>query len=158
MNAKHTGIPPHVTLVNRFETNSIQTIIEKLKELYIEDITIHITRISYFLDPAILYFDIENTLQTVHEDILDVIKPHVNPITRFKSDALTQKQKEFLEVYGSPFVKEFYHPHISLTSNHADPDLFKDAIKNLPQISFKTKAKLAIIIKTQDAWEVNYLN
>jgi 2'-5' RNA ligase len=76
-----------------------------------------------FSPPHILFRSVELTdgLRALHERTLDIVATYKTPWIRpdFAALTLDEKQREYLERYGSPFVRSYYHPHLTL----AGPDV-----------------------------------
>ena len=152
--------PPHITLVNRFKTARYQEFIKECKEICAKTprFSLRIGPLGRFNEPRVLFLDVHKTpeLQHLHTELLELSvafkEPWVRP--RFKDLSTNEQQQEYLEKYGSPFVKEFYEPHISLAGTDIDPDLFEELNSDEEEQEIPID-KIYILRETQEGWKID---
>jgi 2'-5' RNA ligase len=128
---KAPSIPPHITLVGRFEERNAAVLLKRLERTCrdLPPFNVILKSIDSFSEPPIIFLrpEREGAFREIHTAIIDVVTEFRTPWSRdsLRNAVKTPREQELFDKYGSPYVKEFYHPHLTL----AGPDI---AAKNLP--------------------------
>lgn len=156
-------LPPHFTIVPRFKTEKYTQLIAALTKVCksMTPITVELNSLNYFESPPVLFFNIKLTkeIQQIHERLLDVARNYKEPWLReeLKEHAYLQEQQELLRRYGSPFVKQFYHPHLTLAGGDVDLSAFKKLCASLPHEKpiFLEIKSIHVLRKKDDVWVID---
>jgi len=157
---KPLQLPPHITVVGRFKTAVAAKVVARV-QAYAATITpfpVTLTGVHHFSDPKIILLDAKaDELFTLHEELLEAVTPLREPWNRFEQDRKHRepRQRELLQQYGSPYVKEFYHAHLTLAGSDVD-ERFEEAVTQLPE--FPTEdfiaTGIAVLERTHNGWVV----
>jgi 2'-5' RNA ligase len=116
-----------------------------------------------FDSPKILFLkpDKLDELRKLHNELLDLIEDFKDPWVRdaFTKENYSDQQKKYVEQYGSPYVKEFYNPHLTLAGPDVNEEKFLDIINsnNRYSITFDVK-KIDILRRTGDDWIIENID
>lgn len=155
-------LPPHFTIVPRFKTKKYTQLIDALTKACksMTPIAVKLDSLNYFESPPVLFFNIELTkeIQQIHERLLDIVGNYREKWLRkeLKEHAHQQEQQELLRRYGSPFVKQFYHPHLTLAGGDVHLSAFKKLCASLPHekpVALEIKS-IHILHKKRGVWVV----
>jgi 2'-5' RNA ligase len=156
-------LPPHFTVVGRFKTEKYETFLEALQKecQRTPPFQLTIDKIDHFQDPKIIFFHIKKTpeLQHLHEKMLELTTHYREPWSRdsLKNAAVNDQQKALVEKYGSPYVKQFYSPHITI----AGPDVDQDKFEMLTAAALPCKPftiavnHISILKKIESGWIID---
>ncbi len=156
-------LPPHFTIVPRFKTKKYTRLIDALtKECKsMNPITVELESLKFFKSPPVLFFNIKLTkeIQQIHERLLDVVEDYKEPGLReeLKEYAQSHEQQKLLQRYGSPFVKQFYHPHLTLAGSDVLLSAFKKLCASLPHeksVTLEIKS-IHVLRKKDGTWAVD---
>jgi hypothetical protein len=151
--------PPHLTLIGRFKTDKI-TELKSVLLAYskkIKSFKVTLKGCYNFDSPKILFLKPEklDDLRKMHYELLDLIKEFKDPWIRdaFTKDNYSDQQKKYVELYGSPYVKEFYNPHLTLAGPDVNEEKFSEIINSKVKhsITFEVK-KINILKRIGDDW------
>lgn len=157
--------PPHLTLIGRFKTNKITELKSVLSEYSkkIKSFKITLKGCYNFESPKILFLkpDKLDDLRKMHNELLDLIKDFKDPWVRdaFTKDNYFDQQKKYVELYGSPYVKEFYNPHLTLAGPDVNEEKFSDIVNSKVKhsITFEVK-KINILRRIGDDWIIESID
>jgi len=157
--------PPHLTLIGRFKTDrlpELKSVLSKYSKK-IKSFKVTLKGCYNFDSPKILFLkpDRLDDLRKIHNGLLDLIKDFKDPWVRdaFTKENYSDQQKKYVELYGSPYVKEFYNPHLTL----AGPDVNKEKFleisnsENKHSITFEVK-KINLLRRTGDDWIIESID
>jgi hypothetical protein len=155
-------LPPHLTVVSRFTTSQFEElsaeIIGVLKK--VKPFELQLTSIYYFTDPKLIYLTPKMTpqIKKLHEQMLKLVTKYRDPWTRpsLQRTDVDPLQKQYIEQYGSPYVMEYYHPHLSIAGADVNNEAFEKIINTLPKkinLGFKV-AQLSVMIKDESGWNI----
>lgn len=126
--------PPHITLVRRFVIDDYLALREELS-LFLSSISsfrISLTKLSYFQIPPTLFFDVKSSqkISQLHSKLLELVfNFQVTPFNPFgASDMLTPSQRLLAKKYGFPFVKNYFHPHLTLAGSDIKSEDFLERV------------------------------
>tara|TARA_Y100000310_G_scaffold153901_1_gene153465 strand:- start:28851 stop:29414 length:564 start_codon:yes stop_codon:yes gene_type:complete len=114
----------HCTLrVGRFDKKFESRMYDVLKEIEFEPFNISLDGMVELFHPDAVVMKVskDNNVQTLHQKILDKLEPYHN---REEHDSTvdgfndSNDRSEVIAKYSSPFVAEFYEPHITLCYMH----------------------------------------
>lgn len=151
--------PPHITLIGRFKTEKYLNLKNKIKKINegLSPFEIELTGLEYFEKPEIVFLKPKDLskLKILHNKLLEIVNDFREPWIRdaFLNGNFNDKQKKYIEIYGSPFVKEFYNSHLTLSGPDVNSEKFQELIKKSKKYSFKFKVnKINILKRNGDDW------
>ena len=162
---KALTFPPHLTLIGRFKTHKYDELKKELAVLFYDFkfFKIELKGLLNFDSPKILFLkpcDLTN-LKLLHEELLDLVSDFREPWIRdtFKEAGFSEKQKEYVKLYGSPYVKEFYNPHLTLAGPDVDEKKFSEIIDSKFQHTYDlTIDTIKILKRVGDNWVIEEIN
>jgi len=157
--------PPHLTLIGRFKTDKFAELKTVLSEYSkkMKSFKVTLKGCYNFDSPKILFLkpDKLDELRKLHNELLDLIEDFKDPWVRdaFTKENYSDQQKKYVEQYGSPYVKEFYNPHLTLAGPDVNEEKFLDIINsnNRYSITFDVK-KIDILRRTGDDWIIENID
>lgn len=160
---KALKLPPHLTIVSRFKTEKYDELIEAITNEISNHIKFNILTdsICFFESPSIIKIDFKTNknLKILHDSLLDLTSKYSTSWTRKRliGQNMSKEQKDLICRYGSPFVKQFYTPHMTLAGEDISKNKFKEIIKSMP-LSLKKEINfdhINIMLKTEKGWVVD---
>jgi hypothetical protein len=156
-------LPPHFTVVSRFKTEKYDELLAALQAecQQIPEFQLTVDKVDHFKDPKIIFFDIKKTptLLHLHERLLELVTHYREPWARdsLKNAAASEEQKILVEKYGSPFVMQFYSPHITIVGPDVDQAKFEAlTAKPIPHKPFNIPVRqIGILKKLETGWIVD---
>jgi len=145
--------------VGRFKTERLDDLIDALED-YCKQQTPFIVKletVSRLSERPILVVDVQNEeINRMHNDIIEIATQFREPWTREELDKKERvgREAELLEKYGSPYVKELFHPHVTLAGPDVD-DRFEEMAadaKLLEPLAFSVQ-KITILVR-EDRWHI----
>lgn len=118
--------PPHITLRGIFQSENIYKLIKELrKELKnFESFKIKIGKPSFY-EKSKFFLEVQSSglLQQLHEKIVIIVNEHRNQwlpnLGKFHG-----LQEKYLQKYGSPYIREYYKPTITLANGETSEKNF----------------------------------
>ena len=156
-------LPPHFTLVPRFKTGKYAELLRALRDVCarMKPLRAELDSLGHFERPPVLFFHVRHTpeIQQLHEQLMVVTQDFREPWSREELREYTSspEQQELLRQYGSPFVKQFYSPHLTIAGSDVEPTKFQELISALPQERpiTVTVDSIQILRKTPSGWVVD---
>jgi 2'-5' RNA ligase len=155
-------LPPHLTIISRFKTNKYESLLKNLKKecSKFNNFYLIFNKIGFFKEQKIIYIEPKNKeeLVNLHNILIELISDFRENWIRSSllNTDMNERQKELIKKYGSPFVKEYYNPHITLAGPDVNENRFKEIISsNMEEtnISFLVDS-LSILKKVNDKWVI----
>ena len=139
-----TRNPPHVTLRSSFTTNTYEELVEDLKTIRTPPLTLTFEEYTLFDDEfLVLLARKAPELMGLEAQVVTIAERHRIRET-VEREGLDPMQQRYLETYGTPFVFEYYNPHLTLTSTKPEQH---DVGRILP---FSFRADAISIIEKRD--------
>ena len=155
---KALKFPPHLTLVGRFKTDKLEQLKKALQEFSkkITPFEVNLTGFHHF-DSKIIFLKPTNlnNLKKMHNVLLDLVLEYKESWTRnkFLNGTFSKKQKEYVNKYDTPYVKEFYNPHLTIAGPDVNEELSEIIKENELFFSFSVD-KIKIMRKQENNWIV----
>lgn len=147
-----SSIPLHITLRSSFytEKNKVDFMITELKN-YISnfpDFDVTTKKFEFFEENYLVAKVYKSSaIYNLHEDVINITKSFQDKINHQGYENLDAKQEDYQNEYGSPYVFEYYQPHITLLySIKENVELLDFAMKHEQQ-KFKFKAESISIVE-----------
>ncbi|MCF7865990.1 DUF1045 domain-containing protein [Candidatus Woesearchaeota archaeon] len=140
----------HTTLRTSFYTNKLQRIINLLEiTRKKKPINLKIKEIKQYNQKTIaIELEKNKEIQKLHENTIHLTQPLITKPYTQKEKNLTKNQEHYQEIYGSPFILEYYNPHITITKQDKPKiEEIKNKIITLEEIAIITKPEEKIIYK-----------
>ena len=154
--------PPHLTIVSRFKTEKYHEFLARFKKecKNFSPLELETENIFSLEDTGLvaLRFKDDAELSRIHQKMLELASEFKEPWVRDKllAVSMNDRQKELVDRYGSPFVLEYYHPHLSLTGADVDRQKVKNLNLPLPYKLKLTMNVLHIMRRTGDEWTLDH--
>lgn len=136
--SKALRAPPHVTVAGAFVTEDAPGFCRDLEALAatLSPVELQVGGIRTFSGPPIVYAQVKAgpELRAAHGAVLE-LSTHYRisiPRTDLAPFAKTDLQRGYVQRYGSPFVREFYTPHLTLAGPDVDPGRFDELAAKPP--------------------------
>ncbi len=156
-------LPPHFTIVSRFKTNAYYRLLRAVcaycKNL--QPFTAEFDSVGYFEEPPVLVFHVKLTpqIKKIHEQLLYLIQRYREPWAReeLRPHVVSPKQQRLVKQYGSPFVKDFYSPHLTLAGADVDKKQFQKLVAApiLEKRITLVVNSIQFLRKTEDGWIID---
>jgi 2'-5' RNA ligase len=148
-------LPPHITIVGRFRTTHAQQLIAQMRIWCqsFEPFIMTLKTTKRFDAPKIEYFDAENAnVRGLHDGLLEIVGALREPWTRDEMDTTPRpdRQQELLAKYGSPYVKEFYVPHMTIAGPDVDETWDEGGPMTIEPIAFPVKG--IVLLERTERW------
>lgn len=107
--------PPHITLRSSFNTDSYESLVEDLRSISSEPVTITLDGYMTFADTFLVLTAQKNPeLMELERQVMIISQKHRLPEEKHIHQPLEDKHLEYLRTYGDPFVLDLYTPHLTL--------------------------------------------
>lgn len=153
---KALQFPPHITLANKMRVEDYVGLCKKLEMLSFKKFSLKLKGPVSFTFPKILYLLVESEqIQEFHKKVLKLTQAFRLPwIKESLKKEFPPVQRQFLEKYGSPYVLQFYTPHLTLAGPDVN-DQFEKIIKNGENIEITIKVHSVSILKKKEQWVID---
>jgi len=152
---------PHITLTPPFLTNSLEQLVKDEETACVEFhcFGFELGKMDTFNNRVLILQVQSEELKQLHQLVVEPMAIHrehrwtSNNYTR----KLSKRQRELVDKFGDPKVKEFYTPHFTLAKSDLDKQKLSEILANKPELELGTWIvnSVAVLVHNGKEWEVH---